>query len=140
MTAPEVLVAEAREALLNGSVFRAERAEAAPGGVKAVIADGVEFPTGRGLYAISEVTPSCGHRRTAGPPGLLGGAGSIGAINSHGASESISNRDTSSRRPADPWIHCQTRRRPQYALASIQASTSKTRRVVTSAGRAAAHR
>ena len=47
MTAPEVLVAEAREALLNGSVFRAERAEAAPGGVKAVIADGVEFPKGR---------------------------------------------------------------------------------------------
>ncbi len=47
MTAPEVLVAEAREALLNGSVFRVERAEAAPGGVKAVPADGVEFPKGR---------------------------------------------------------------------------------------------
>ena len=80
MTAPEVLVAEvlvaeARGVLLNGSVFRVERAETAPGGVKAVTADGVEFPTGRGLYAISEVTPSCGHRRMAGPPGLLGGLG-----------------------------------------------------------------
>lgn len=70
MTAPEVLVAEAREALLRGPVFRVERAETAPGGVKAVTADGVEFPKGRGLYAISEVTPSCGHRRTAGPAGL----------------------------------------------------------------------
>lgn len=36
MTAPEVLVAEAREALLNGPVFRVRRAETAPGGVKAV--------------------------------------------------------------------------------------------------------
>lgn len=52
MTAPEVLVAgvlvaEARGVLLNGSVFRVWRAGAAPGGVKAVIADGVEFPKGR---------------------------------------------------------------------------------------------
>lgn len=75
MTAPEVLVAEAREALLNGSVFRVERAEAAPGGVKAVTADGVEFPKGRGLYAISEATPSCVEAGTldapVGPGGLL---------------------------------------------------------------------
>lgn len=75
MTAPKVLVAEAREALLNGSVFRVERAEAAPGGVKAVTADGVEFPKGRGLYAISEVTPSSLEAGTldapVGPGGLL---------------------------------------------------------------------
>ena len=62
VTAPEVLVAEAREALLRGPVFRVDRAEAAPGGIKAVAADGVEFPKGRGLYAISELTRSCGHR------------------------------------------------------------------------------
>lgn len=75
MTAPEVLVAEAREALLRGPVFRVDRAETAPGGVKAVIADGVEFPKGRGLYAISEVTPSCVEAGTldapVGPGGLL---------------------------------------------------------------------
>lgn len=75
MTAPEVLVAEAREALLNGPVFRVERAEAAPGGVEAVAADGVVFPKGRGLYAISEVTPSCVEAGTldapVGPGGLL---------------------------------------------------------------------
>ncbi|MGW9738262.1 GIY-YIG catalytic domain-containing protein [Micrococcus sp. 140720015-1] len=75
MTAPGVLVAEARGVLLNGSVFRVWRAGAAPGGVKAVIADGVEFPKGRGLYAISEVTPSCVKAgpldAPVGPGGLL---------------------------------------------------------------------
>lgn len=75
MTAPEVLVAEAREALLRGPVFRVRRVETAPGGVKAVTADGMEFPRGRGLYAISEVTPSCVEAGTldapVGPGGLL---------------------------------------------------------------------
>lgn len=75
MTAPEVLMAEAREALLRGPMFRVERAETAPGDVKALAADGVEFPKGRGLYAISDVTPSCVEAGAldapVGPGGLL---------------------------------------------------------------------
>lgn len=75
MTAPEVLVAEAREALLRGPMFRVRMAEAASGGVEAVNAEGVEFPKGRGLYAISEVTPSCVEAGAldapVGPGGLL---------------------------------------------------------------------
>ena len=139
MTAPEVLVAEAREALLNGPVFRVERAETAPGGVKAVTADGVEFPKGRGLYAISEVTPSCGHRRTAGPPGLLGGWEHRSDQLPLGVGEHLEPGHVfeEASRPLDSLSDTPG---PQYALASIQASTSKTRRVVTSAGRAAAHR
>ena len=58
MTAPDALVAEVREALLAGPLFRVRMSEAAAGGVEAVSADDVEFPKGRGLYAISEVTPS----------------------------------------------------------------------------------
>lgn len=73
MTAPEVLVAEAREALLNGPLFRVRRAETAPGGVKAVNAEGVEFPKGRVCMRPPRVTPSCRHRRMAGPAGLWGG-------------------------------------------------------------------
>ncbi|MEY8813998.1 GIY-YIG nuclease family protein [Micrococcus luteus] len=75
MTAPEVVVAEAREALLRGPMFRVERAETTPGDVKALAADGVEFPKGRGLYAISDVTPSCVEAGAldapVGPGGLL---------------------------------------------------------------------
>ena len=37
-----------------------------------------------------------------------------------------------------PWIHCQTRPRPQYAFASIQVRTSKTRSTETSVGSDAA--
>lgn len=139
MTAPEVLVAEAREALLRGPVFRVRRADAAPGGVKAVTADGVEFPKGRGLYAISEVTPSCGHRRMAGPPGLLGGWEHRSDQLPLGVGEHLEPGRVfeEASRPLDSLSDTPG---PQYALASIQASTSKTRRVVTSAGRAAAHR
>lgn len=88
MTAPGVLVAEAREALLNGPVFRVRMAEAAPGGVESVNAEGVEFPKGRGLYAISEATPSCVEAGTLDAPVGPGGPLYIGK-----AEKSLTRRD-----------------------------------------------
>lgn len=88
MTAPGVLVAEAREALLNGPVFRVRMAEAAPGDVEAVNAEGVEFPKGRGLCAISEATPSCVEAGTLDAPVGPGGPLYIGK-----AEKSLTRRD-----------------------------------------------
>lgn len=59
MTAADAAVTEARDELLTGPVFRVRLAETAAGGVETVNAEGGEFPKGRGLYAISAVTPSC---------------------------------------------------------------------------------
>ena len=100
MTAPEVLVAEAREALLNGPVFRVERAETAPGGVKAVTADGVEFPKGRGLYAISEVTPSCVEAGTLDAPVGPGGLAEPVRHDEGGADDAVQRDPPRAERPA----------------------------------------
>lgn len=58
MKTTDELVAEAREALLRGPLYRV-RESAVPGSVEAVNSEGVEFPKGSGLYAISAPDPSC---------------------------------------------------------------------------------
>lgn len=144
MTAPEVLVAEvlvaeAREALLNGPVFRVRMAEAAPGGVEAVNAEGVEFPKGRGLYETPEGDAVVRASANGQPCRPVGGWEHRGDQLRLGVEEHLEPGHVfeEASRPPDPLSDTPG---PQYALASIQARTSKTRRVVTSAGRAAAHR